>query len=154
MTAIIGTLDRLFEAHLSVRHLGTSIAFYRDRLGLELAHGLADGQAAFFWLGARGRSMLGLWSAGVGPQHVTSHIAFATTRDEVLEAPAALARAGITPLDFDGRPAAEPVVLAWMPAVSVYFHDPDGHLLELVAMLDEDPRPDRGVLSWSEWIHA
>jgi lactoylglutathione lyase len=72
----------------------------------------------------------------------------------VLEAPAALARAGITPLDFDGRPAAEPVVLAWMPAVSVYFHDPDGHLLELVAMLDEDPRPDRGVLSWSDWINA
>src|SRR5580765_7035586 len=154
MTAMIGTPDRLFEVHLSVRHLDTSIAFYRDRLGLEPAHRLADGQAASFWLGARGRSMLGLWSAGGGPQHVTSHIAFATSRREVLEAPAALARTGITPLDFDGRPTAEPVVLAWMPAVSVYFHDPDGHLLELVAMLDEAPRPDLGVLSWSEWINV
>src|SRR6478672_11951725 len=124
---MIGTVDRLFEAHLSVRHVDTSVAFYRDRLGLEPAHRLADGQVAFFWVGARGRSMLSLWSEGVGPQNVTNHIAFATSRREVLEAPAALARAGITPLDFDGRPAAEPVVLAWMPAVSVYFYDPDGH---------------------------
>jgi hypothetical protein len=28
--------------------------------------------------------------------------------------------------------------------------DPDGHLLEYVAMLDHEPRPDLGILSWSE----
>src|SRR5437868_14628044 len=102
MTAMTGTLDRLFEAHLNVRHLDTSIAFYRDRLGLEPAHRLPDGQAAFFWLGGRGRSMLGLWSAGVGPQHVTNHLALARSRREVLGAPAALARAGITAPGFGG----------------------------------------------------
>ena len=51
-----------------------------------------------------------------------------------------LRSAGITPLDFDGRLTDEPVVLAWMPAASIYFHDPDGHLLEYIAMLPEDTR--------------
>ena len=37
MTSIAG-VDRLFEAHLTVADLDASIAFYRDRLGLELAH--------------------------------------------------------------------------------------------------------------------
>ena len=31
-------IDRLFEAHLTDADLEASIAFYRDRLGLELAH--------------------------------------------------------------------------------------------------------------------
>jgi hypothetical protein len=38
-----------------------------------------------------------------------------------------------------------------MPAASIYFHDPDGHLLEYIAMLAEDARPDRGVVTWKEW---
>jgi lactoylglutathione lyase len=43
------------------------------------------------------------------------------------------------------------VVLAWMPAVAVYFQDPDGNLLEFLSMLDEPPAPDVGVVSWSQW---
>jgi NAD(P)H-dependent FMN reductase len=39
-----------------------------------------------------------------------------------------------------------------MPAAAVYFRDPDGHLLEFIAMLDGDARPDAGVVTWSEWI--
>jgi hypothetical protein len=38
-----------------------------------------------------------------------------------------------------------------MPAVSLYFTDPDGHLLEYLAMLPQDPRPAAGVVSYSEW---
>jgi len=41
-----------------------------------------------------------------------------------------------------------------MPAASVFFRDPDGHLLEYLAMLDGAPRPDLGVVSWSEWPAA
>jgi hypothetical protein len=37
------------------------------------------------------------------------------------------------------------------PAVSICFHDPDGHLLEYIAMLAEDPRPDGGIVTWNEW---
>ena len=38
-----------------------------------------------------------------------------------------------------------------MPAAAVYFRDPDGHLLEYLAMLDGPPDPERGITTWSEW---
>jgi lactoylglutathione lyase len=148
---MITPVGRLFEAHLTVSDLEVSVEFYRDRVGLELAHVIPTRQAAFFWVGSRGTTMLGLWAGGSAPQKTTTHIAFVARRDDVVAAPRALQSAGITPLDFDGRPTDEPVVLAWMPAASIYFHDPDGHLLEYIAMLPEDPCPDRGVLKWHEW---
>jgi len=153
---VIVAVERLFEAHLTVRRLDESIAFYRDRLGLELAHREPDDRAAFFWMGTRGHGMLGLWTAGSGPERVTGHVAFATGLAEVVEAPRSLERSGIAALDFAGQATTEPVVIAWMPAASVYFRDPDGHLLEFIAMLDDSPRPDLGVVSWSEWtcMHA
>jgi lactoylglutathione lyase len=80
-----------------------------------------------------------------------AHVAFAAGLDDVLAAPQTLASAGITPLDFDGLPTDEPVVLGWMPAASVYFRDPDGHLLEYLAMLPDAPRPEWGILPWSVW---
>jgi NAD(P)H-dependent FMN reductase/catechol 2,3-dioxygenase-like lactoylglutathione lyase family enzyme len=146
--------DHLFEAHLTVRELDLSIEFYRDRLGLELAHREPGRGAAFFWVGARGRSMLGLWTAASGAERVTGHVAFAADVDAVVTAPDRLARSGIAPLDFDGRTTTEPVVIGWMPAASVYFLDPDGHMLELIAMLDDPPRPDLGVVRWSEWTRS
>ena len=50
----------LFEAHLNVGELDRSIAFYSEVLGLELAHVNRERNTAFFWIGERGRSMLGL----------------------------------------------------------------------------------------------
>ena len=144
-------VDRLFEAHLSVADLETSIAFYRDRVGLELAHVVPARQAAFFWVGSRGSGMLGLWAAGSSPQKTTMHVAFATALEHVIAAPRMLQSAGIAALDFNGQPTHEPVVLAWMPAASIYFQDPDGHLLEYIAMLAEEPRPDDGVVAWHRW---
>src|SRR5262245_9784656 len=147
-------VDRLFEAHLTVADLDTSIAFYRDRLGFELAHVTPARQAAFFWIGVRGTTMLGLWAGGSAPQKTTMHVAFAAALDDVIAAPRVLQLTDITPLDFEGHPTDEPVVLAWMPAASIYFRDPDGHLLEYIAMLPGDPRPDAGVLKWHEWTSA
>ena len=48
---MITPVERLFETHLVVADLDASIAFYRDRVGLELAHVAQAGQAAFFWVG-------------------------------------------------------------------------------------------------------
>lgn len=145
--------QNLFEVHLPVANLATSATFYRDVVGLHLAYIEASRGMAFFWIGPRGNAMVGLWAAGSSPQKMTLHIAFGVSLDDVLAAPAALRSAGITPLDFDGRPTDAPVVLAWMPAASVYFRDPDGHLLEYIAMLPDDPHPDRGVVPWHDWPH-
>lgn len=144
----------LFEAHLTSANLDASVAFYRDVVHLELAHRTADGRAAFFWIGGRGTAMLGVWAAGSGPQKMITHVAFGTSVDDVIQAPSALRAAGVTPLDFDGCPSDEPVVLAWMPAIAIYFQDPDGHLLEYIAMLADEPRPDGGVVPWRDWRRA
>ncbi len=82
---------------------------------------------------------------------MTLHIAFRASLADVVAAPGALRSAGITPLDFDGHPTDEPVILAWMPAASVFFRDTDGHLLEYIAMLPDEPHPERGIVPWRVW---
>jgi lactoylglutathione lyase len=142
----------LFEAHLDVRDLDRSIAFYGDVVGLEFAFGLPERQVAFLWVGGRGRAMLGLWSGGSSPNAVRLHVAFTLDLDAVLASPTALRASGVEPHDFHGRPTAEPSVIGWMPAASVFFRDPDGHLLEYLAMLPHAPCPEAGVVPYGEWL--
>ena len=141
----------LFESHLTVADLDRSVHFYQNILKLPLAHMVPERRVAFFWIGAPGKTMLGVWEIGSSPQRMSLHIAFDVALAAVLAAPEELRKSGVTPLDFDNRPTHQPVVLAWMPAAAVYFHDPDGNLLEFLAMLDEPPDPGLGVVSWSEW---
>ena len=141
----------LFEVHLAARDLDEAVRFYRDVLGLRLAHVTTAREAAFLWIGAAGNAMLGLWAREVAPQGVTSHTAFRVRLEDVVAAPEVLRSAGIAPLDFDGRPTDIPIVLAWMPAAAIYFRDPSGNLLEFIAMLPHEPRPDCGVVSWRAW---
>jgi lactoylglutathione lyase len=141
----------LFEAHLTVADLGRSVAFYRDVVGLPLALEVPERGAAFFWCGRPGQSMLGLWSLGSMPMGMSLHVAFDVTPDDVLAAPERLRESGVEPQSFFGQPTEEPSVIGWMPAAAVYFRDPDGHMLEYLTMLDEEPRPLSGIVSWSEW---
>ena len=141
----------LFETHLTVRDVARSVSFYRDVVGLPLALDLPERNAAFMWIGKRGRSMLGLWGIGSSVNSLTLHIAFDVALEDLLAAPERLRAARVTPLSFFGVETDQPDVLAWMPAAAVYFLDPDGHLLEYLAMLDSEPRPDAGILPWSEW---
>ena len=145
-------IKRLFEAHLNVRDLDRSIAFYRDVLGLELAHTVAARHAAFFWIGDPGHTMLGLWSIHTTPMTMRLHIAFDVEFADVVASVDALQKAGIKPHGGEGGPPIdEPVVFGWMPAASVYFDDPDGHSLEFIAMMPEEPRPELGRLPLSKW---
>ena len=127
------------------------MAFYREVVGLEPALEVPERGAAFLWIGAPGHSMLGLWSLGSAPLGMSLHVAFATSLDAVVAAPARLHALGVTPRSFSGEETTEPSVIGWMPAASVFFSDPDGHLLEYLAMLDEPPAPERGVIALSAW---
>ena len=141
----------LYETHLTVEDLGRSMAFYGDRLGLQLARVFAERSVAFYWIGGPGKSMLGLWEVGTGPLHMRLHLAFTVDLPDLLQAPSQLRAAGIEPRDFAGSPTGEPVVLAWMPAASVYFNDPDGNQLEFLCMLPDPAEPELGVVTWSRW---
>ena len=141
----------LFETHLSVGDLDRSIAFYRDVVGLPLGLALPERGAAFFWIGEAGRAMLGLWAIGSAPIVLSLHVAFTTSLEDVIVASDRLRALGVTPLSFHGTETTEPSVIGWMPAAAVYFRDPDGHLLEYLAMLDEEADPERGITTWSEW---
>jgi lactoylglutathione lyase len=144
-------INNLFEAHLTVGDLDRSMAFYGDLLGLPLARVFPERKAAFYWIGAPGNSMLGVWEAGASPQRLSLHVAFAVDLPLLLGAPEKLRAAGVTPLDFWQKPALQPVVLAWMPAAAVYFLDPDGNQLEFISMLPDAARADLGIVGWNDW---
>lgn len=141
----------LFEAHLTVANLDASVAFYREAVGLELATRIDARRVAFFWVGPPGRSMLGLWETSDAPMAMRLHVAFTASVADVAAGPERLRAAGIVPRGLRGEPVEEAVVLGWMPAAAIYFSDPDGHLLEYLAMLPDPPRPEAGVVPFSRW---
>ena len=112
----------LFETHLTVRDVPRSVAFYRDVVGLSVGLELPEHDAAFLWIGERGRSMLGLWGIGSAVNTMTLHIAFEVAADECSRR-RSLRTQDVTPLSFFGAETDEPDVLAWMPAAAVYFED-------------------------------
>jgi lactoylglutathione lyase len=140
----------LFETHLSVKDLDRSIRFYRDVLHLPFAYAVPERNAAFLWVGAPGRAMLGLWASSA-PIGLHLHIAFQMPVPDILQVVDDLRAANCTPHDFNGAVNEPPCVIGWMPAIAVYFSDPDGHSLEFISMLPDPPRPDLGVVSWSAW---
>ena len=144
-------IEGLFETHITVRDVQRSIAFYRDVVGLDVGMVQTERSAAFFWVGGRGRSMMGVFALGACPLTMQHHVAFQIKLEDVLAAPLRLRSAGITPLGGGREPIHEPIVFAWMPAASVFFEDPDGNLLEYISMLPDAPRPEFGLVSWSEW---
>ena len=81
---------------------------------------------------------------GSAPIGLSLHVAFRTSLDDVLGACDRLRSLGVTPLSFFATETDEPSVIGWMPAAAVYFRDPDGHLLEYLAMLDAPPGPTSG----------
>jgi lactoylglutathione lyase len=140
----------LFETHLTVSDMARSVAFYRDVVGLPVALELPERGAVFHWIGRPGQAMLGLWSIGSAPMNMQLHIAFEMDLKDLILAPARLRADGVEPLSFFGEPAEEPSYIGWMPAAAVYFRDPSGHMLEFLAMLDEEPRPELGITAWAE----
>ena len=50
----------------------------------------------------------------------------------------------------DGTDA--PMVFGWMPAIAIYFPDPDGHVLEFIGILNGEGKPENGIISYERWL--
>ena len=155
-------LRGVFETHIDVADLERSVQFYTAGLGLQLAirrdvdaaradaHSRGARRFAFLWVGGHGHAMVGLWERSpdrIRPQH----LAFEVTLPDMPGVVAELQRRGIALRDFFQQPTGVPSVFGFIPAASIYFDDPDGHVLELLARIPGPARPDLGILAWTEW---
>jgi lactoylglutathione lyase len=140
----------LYKAHLLVADTEAAQQFYVEIVGLQFAHRDLTRDAVFLWAGVDRRSMLGLWgpTTTLGGEFHKCHIAFNVALAELLVAGERLNTAGVKTQNFAGEET--PSVIGWMPSAQLYFRDPDGHLVEFIALLDESPKPEfMGTLS--EW---
>ncbi|MNN68684.1 hypothetical protein D3C81_1844120 [compost metagenome] len=95
--------------------------------------------------------MLGIRENYPSPQVQRQHFAFRIDLQDMLQAHRYLEGLGIRTENFRGEHSEELIVFPFMPAVSIYFDDPDGHSVELIAMLPDAPRPELEMLYWGEW---
>lgn len=147
-------IQGLFETHINVSDLERSLAFYAGVLGLELGHRDEQRRVAFLWISGHGEAMLGLWEKPAA-EVARQHFAFRVSIEDVMNQSVPwLKQRGLPCHNFLNNGIEEPMIFAWMPAISIYFRDPDGHSLEFIAMLPGKPRPELGVLSWQDWRSA
>lgn len=144
----------LYETHLQVSNLEIAIEFYRDTLELEFALLEEKRRIAFFWIGQSKQYMLGLWEVTDQPV-ATRHFAFRCDEADIQERSVNwLKEKGIKPYNFLKDSSEQPMVFAWMPAIAIYFNDPDGNVLEFIAILDGTAKPELGVTSYNEWLKS
>jgi len=122
----------LYETHLFVEQLERSIEFYGDTLGLKQCYQEAVRGTAFFWIGEDKQAMLGLWEKQKNEIDLR-HFAFRCDPDWILdESISYLKSRSIKPRNFLNDGTERPMVFVWMPAIAIYFTDPDGHSLEFI----------------------
>jgi catechol 2,3-dioxygenase-like lactoylglutathione lyase family enzyme len=142
----------LYETHLFVESLERSIDFYKNVLGLQQAHYEEGRRIAFFWIGQAKEYMLGVWEKPKDEIDIR-HFAFRCEADFILnDAVAFLKERNLQPYNFlkDGKE--QPMVFAWMPAIAIYFNDPDGHVLEFISVVEGEGKPELGVISYEDWL--
>jgi len=141
----------LYETHVQVSNLENAIQFYTEILGLELAHKDETRPIAFLWIGKNKESMLGLWEQKENLQ--TRHFAFTADKEDILNYSVDfLKNKNLKPYNFLKNESVQPMVFAWMPALAIYFNDPDGNQLEFISILEGEEKPELGVLSYEEWL--
>jgi lactoylglutathione lyase len=142
----------LYETHINVSNLELAVDFYKNTLGLELASLEEKRRIAFFWIGRPKEYMLGLWekpAAGLEK----NHFAFRCEVEDILHRSAGwLKERKLSPYNFLKDGTEKPMVFGWMPAIAIYFDDPDGNILEFIAILNGKARPELGVIAYEEWL--
>jgi catechol 2,3-dioxygenase-like lactoylglutathione lyase family enzyme len=112
----------VYEIAIRVKELARAEAFYRDVLGLEV--GFRDEKRRWLFLRAGGQAGMIVLQEDKG-EWPLQHFAFTVDETDIEQAASLLRAQGVSvegPFFFD-----------WMPAMSLYFADPDGHSLELCA---------------------
>lgn len=145
-------IQGLYETHLYVENLERAINFYKNVLGLEFASLEEKRRIAFFWIGRPKEYMLGLWEKPAG-EIKPRHFAFRSNADDILyKSVSWLKERNLQPYNFLKDGTDMPMVFAWMPAIAIYFNDPDGNVLEFIAVLEGKARPELGVISYEQWL--
>ena len=141
----------LYETHLFVENLERSIDFYANTLGLEQCRLKDDRRIAFFWVGEPKQQMLGLWEKPKDEIDIR-HYAFQCEPNWILnESVDFFKKHNLNSWNFLNDGTNRPMVFTWMPALAIYFNDPDGHELEFIGILDGDSKPENGILSYEDW---
>lgn len=142
----------IYETHLNVVNLERSVDFYKNVLGLEQCSYPDARRIAFFWVGKPQEYMLGLWEKPK-EEVVKMHFAFRCDKEYILHKSVDfLESKNLKPYNFLKDDRRIPLVFAWMPALAIYFDDPDGHCLEFIAVLPGKPNRALGIVTYDEWI--
>ena len=144
----------LYETHLYVENLERSIDFYTKVLGLKQCRFEDERRTVFFWIGKDKQAMLGLWEK---PKKEIDfrHFAFECDPEWIInESIDFLKSHKLNFWNFLQDDKEKPMVFCWMPAISIYFSDPDGHYLEFIGILDGKSRPDeeKRVVTYEQWL--
>ena len=111
----------VYEVAVRVKDLAKAEPFYREVLNLEA--GIRDEKRNWLFLRAGAGMIVLQEDKGEWP---LQHFAFTIDEADVQRAAAILRERGV---EVEG-----PVFHEWMGATSLYFEDPDGHALELLAV--------------------
>jgi catechol 2,3-dioxygenase-like lactoylglutathione lyase family enzyme len=142
-----------YEVFLPVTDVDRAVSFYVKKLGFSVGRRESPSSALLLYDDHGTRSMLGLFQVEAVERRY--HISFRVFEKDVDRMMSFLVERGIEPVHPSRArvqgPMREPIVHGWMPAASVFFTDPDGHLLELIADLAGERRPEVLYCPLSEW---
>lgn len=144
----------LYETHLYVENLERSIEFYKNVLKLKQCRFGVERRTAFFWIGEDQQAMLGLWEKPKNEIDLR-HFAFECSPEWIInESINFLKSHNLNFWNFLQDNNEEPMVFCWMPAISIYFNDPDGHYLEFIGKLPGKTKSneEKRVVPYKEWL--
>ena len=118
------TIRGVFEVAIKVKELKRAEEFYKSVLGLE--DGLLDEKRRWNFLRVAGTGGMIVLQEDAG-EWPTQHFAFTVAEADMERAAEGLRSKGVKTVG--------PIRHDWIPALSLYFADPDGHELELCAPL-------------------
>ncbi|AMX00781.1 VOC family protein [Rummeliibacillus stabekisii] len=141
----------IFETHINVSDYKKSAEFYEKLLNIIPLYEDAERKLKFYWVGQPGEAMLGIRENYPSSLVQRQHFAFRVDLNDISSAKDYLSSLNIMTTNFFGESADNLLVFPFMPAVSIYFEDPDGHSIEFIAMLDDQPKPELEIMPWKEW---